>query len=163
MTKAMEVNTETRGEPQTGSPGTGVIRAATTSGFDLTNCVKCDETVSLDPLCPPVNDDGTIEFFAVCCEVEYSLKLDTGETVTADQVLEANKAWDEARAAEDSLLLGGCCFKCGGFTQPERFDLKTKMCESCLPDPAHRCAGCGMNWVDSDNGFDTCSDCLARI
>ena len=32
-----------------------------------------------------------------------------------------------------------------------------------LPDPAHRCTICKTNWVDSDNGFDTCQECLSKI
>lgn len=37
-------------------------------------------------------------------------------------------------------------------------------CEGKLDfDPAHTCCVCHNNWVDSDNGFDTCSDCLSKI
>jgi len=32
-----------------------------------------------------------------------------------------------------------------------------------LYDAAHTCCICGKNYVDSDNGFDTCYDCLSRI
>jgi hypothetical protein len=32
-----------------------------------------------------------------------------------------------------------------------------------LPDPAHRCACCGKNWVDSDAGFDTCAACARSV
>lgn len=32
-----------------------------------------------------------------------------------------------------------------------------------LPDPAHRCTLCHTNWVDSDNGFDTCQECLNKM
>lgn len=32
-----------------------------------------------------------------------------------------------------------------------------------LPDPAHRCAVCGREWVDSDAGFDTCARCARCV
>lgn len=31
------------------------------------------------------------------------------------------------------------------------------------PDPTHCCACCKRNWVDSDNGYDTCEECLSKI
>jgi hypothetical protein len=41
-------------------------------------------------------------------------------------------------------------------------DIKSRM-QNSLPDPAHRCTICHVNWVDSDNGFDTCGECLNKI
>jgi len=32
-----------------------------------------------------------------------------------------------------------------------------------IPDSSHKCCVCHENYVDSDNGFDTCHDCLSRI
>ena len=40
----------------------------------------------------------------------------------------------------------------------------SNMCRYCLAieerDNAHRCTICHQNYVDSDNGFDTCETCL---
>lgn len=46
---------------------------------------------------------------------------------------------------------------------PVKPDIFEKRWEALPFDVAHRCCVCQSNWVDSDNGEDTCASCKGRV
>ena len=75
---------------------------------------------------------------------------------------------DKHPVAKDGYICHGCGNKvpAGIICECQRHGLLNsgeKITPLDVLDPAHRCTICKTNWVDSDNGFDTCQECLSKI
>lgn len=130
-------------------------------GRELLKAYRAESNAGLLPLnVAPVADSAALVLPELALpEGEMTILIDGDELLEIESTLRrAARLIGEGReaasheVAERSLL--------------EHADTLRRLRETvaaALPDPAHRCAVCKREWVDSDAGFDTCARCLAHV